>query len=368
MKELLQKTLSLPNLSINEDELSKLIEFIQTVCIDNNKTFQSAFLEKCKEDNFILPKNVPIISSYLDAWEQMRIALEQWNNYLMSICSTFPEYSTEQNYLTPLIIEFLPSNLSQLTQLNKHLEFAFNLESQTQTAAFVINYLNAVKIKIESLTSKNTLPSSQIIVVQNTLSEINAREKVNSLMADCETLKNSLLKLFEKTLKENDRFAYLRYYKNGRSLLSHDHIINDIAEDLEYEREFALEPNEPSYLLNAELIPLLKKYLIMKDIFTTLKYRRTNAIDQLNEFNEKLSQHIELFQNDPICQAFLNTLTPLIPAATAKPIVPPAPEQHYYSYYLPTFLFWHQQVTPPLPPTSETEAKLVFYESLENKS
>ncbi len=285
LNKLINQIISLPTISLTQEERSIINEIVAFLPEQNIDAFQKKITELEIE---IKPKKHHEITSYLTVWFKLSQTVSEWSQHLSRLWTRVAHSALTAENLMPLIIELLPSDLEKLKLIDAKLQ-AIQIENGA-TYYFLTTLCIAIGIKQNEI-DKNPLfyepEKNEDKYIRIVISELPKDDEVNLLKLACLDYMNNLLDHFKRLLESTEKELYLAYFTDQSPEQDHHKIMETIIGKF----------NENTFY-TADLITLMEKYIAMREMFYTLLRKNIFPSKILIEFAEKFSHFSKLFQND----------------------------------------------------------------------
>lgn len=270
MKELIKKILLLLNLSLTKEEWDELSLIVSNLPEKNMANFQAYFSIQKDNKPPIHSNNTKLIN-YMTSWFQITQDITQWLKKISADWQDLTHKALDADTMLPLIIELLPTDISQLKLILAKLDQAALLNDNGEQGYAITMLHSATTVKVSGLHNDDTLFNNEISYVAN---EINKRELVVEIYPVCLELQAYVLHRFIETLKLQDTETYQKYLSPDK-VFQIDALITDNGQI------------EISSFKIDELQLCLQKYLYVTEMCYSLGRKNSTATNILLEFSAK---------------------------------------------------------------------------------
>lgn len=210
-------------------------------------------------------------------------SLDLWITHICHVCAVMNKGKADADDIVSLIYELLPNDPGELNLLLKRIELALSVDDFGSIACRLTNMVVAISAKLEDSNQKADEKISKIADKIRELEQAGGIEKLQQVLLLLPACKN--YKIFLQ-----DTFLAAFEIANKEIFQLHKQQCENNSQLIEVIR------NLPDLNLDAALQKLLDKYLVIYDIYLTLK-KGIFAIEKMIEFTAKFTQNFDLLKS-----------------------------------------------------------------------
>ena len=222
--------------------------------------------------------NMPVLKTenYFKQWEKAAGLLLQWSQELANTWQEVINEAISADNLLVITLLLLPNDNNALKKIQNILDEISHFVAYGEIAYAMTNLYAAITAKLSHVEDNEKIDHHIYAV----LDEFKMRNEIKEMKKNCEEYQKYLYESMQNVIKNNSICT--------TSLLEADQFVNEVIEEIKYK---IINPD-----IKKPLAMLVQKYLLIKDILTTLNKTNLNTWSKQISFAEKFIQHYDFFK------------------------------------------------------------------------